>query len=336
MFGIAIGQLLFGSVSDKTGRRRPLFASFVIYLLATAGCVWSPGIHALIAFRLLQGLGAAGSIVIARSVASDLFTGKDLLRFFALMAAVQGLAPIIAPVAGGALMLFTNWQGIFAFLGLLGLIVLITALYLKETLPVQKRAQGSLYATFKFFVPVLKNKPLMLYIALMSFSMALMFAYIASSPFIFQEHYAVSPQSYSIFFAVNALALTLGNILSARFDNPKKVLKFAVTGLLLFSLLTSFTLLFDASIVLFCIALFPTLMCAGATFPISMNLALDLEQTYKGTASAVLGASTFLVGGIAMPLVGLGNILHSTAYVMTASAVITMILLCMVNKKPKI
>jgi DHA1 family bicyclomycin/chloramphenicol resistance-like MFS transporter len=109
-------------------------------------------------------------------------------------------------------------------------------------------------------------------------------------------------------------------------------LKYAVTGLLICSILTGTSLLLNASIGWFCATLFLTLICAGATFPVTTNLALDLEHQYKGTASAVLGASTFLVGGIVMPLVGLGNTLHSTAYVMTASAVITMILLCAVNK----
>jgi DHA1 family bicyclomycin/chloramphenicol resistance-like MFS transporter len=191
----------------------------------------SPTIYVLAFFRLLQGLGAAGSIVIARSVAADLFTGKDLLKFLALIAAVQGIAPIAAPVAGGVLLLFTDWKGIFLCLGLLGLGVFLAAIYLKESHPHHKRAKVPIYSTFKFFVPVLKNKPLMRYIALLSFSMAFMFTYIA--------------------------------------------------------------------------------------------------------ASAVLGASTFLVGGIVMPLAGLGNILHSTAYVMTASAVIAMIILCAVNKNQK-
>jgi DHA1 family bicyclomycin/chloramphenicol resistance-like MFS transporter len=332
MLGIALGQLMFGSISDKTGRRKPLFTSFILYLLATIGCIFSPTIYVLVTFRLLQGLGAAGSIVIARSVAADLFSGKDLLKFLALIAAVQGIAPIAAPVAGGVLLLFTDWKGIFLCLGLLGLAVFVTALYLKESLPVHKRAKVSVYSTFKFFKPVLKNRLLMLYIALLSFSMALMFAYIASSPFIFQEHYGVSSMAYSIIFAVNALALAFGNIISARFENPQKVLKIAVSGLLLFGLLTSVALFLDISIIVFCVFLFVTLIFSGAIFPIATNQALDLEQKYKGTASAILGASTFLVGGAVMPLAGLGNTLHSTAYLLSGSAIIAMILLLVIRK----
>jgi DHA1 family bicyclomycin/chloramphenicol resistance-like MFS transporter len=331
MLGIAVGQLFFGSISDKAGRRRPLFASLALYLAATLGCVFVSNIHALIVFRLLQGLGAAGSIVIARSVASDRFSGKELLSFLALMAAVQGIAPIVAPIFGGVLLLFTNWKGIFLCLGLLGLAVLFASLRMKESLPVHKRANVSVRSSFRLFVPVLKNKPLMLYIALLSFSMAIMFAYIASSPFIFQEHYGVSPVAYGIFFAINALSLTVGNILSARFEHPKKVLNTAVAGLFVFSLVTGISLLLDLSIVCFCTALFLTLLCAGATFPVSTNLALDLEKKYKGTASAILGAATFLVGGVAMPLAGLGNILHSTSYVMIGCAVLAATTLLVVN-----
>jgi DHA1 family bicyclomycin/chloramphenicol resistance-like MFS transporter len=333
MFGIAIGQLFFGPISDKTGRRKPLFASFILFLLATIGCILSSSIHMLITFRLLQGLGAAGSIVTARSVAADKFSGKELLKFLALITAVQGVAPIVAPVIGSVLLLFTNWKGIFIFLGILGLLIFIIATYLKESLPFEKRAKVSVISTFKLFAPVLKNKPLMLYIALLSFAQAVMFAYIASSPFIFQEHYGISPMAYSIIFAANAVALALGNLIAARFDNPKKVLKIAICGLLVFCLMTSTTLLLNTAIAWFCAALFLTLLCAGAIFPITTNLALDLEQRYKGTASAVLGASSFLLGGIAMPLAGLGNILNATAFVMSGCAIITIILLCIVNKK---
>jgi DHA1 family bicyclomycin/chloramphenicol resistance-like MFS transporter len=176
----------------------------------------------------------------------------------------------------------------------------------------------------------------MLYVALLSFSMAIMFAYIASSPFIFQEHYGVSPVAYSFFFAGNALALTAGNILSAKLRKPRRTLKHSVIGLFVCSLLTGILLLSDASILYFCLALFLSLFFAGATFPISTNLALDLEEKYKGTASAVLGASTFLVGGIVMPLSGLGNILHSTAYTMTGSALIALLLLLAIHKTNKI
>jgi DHA1 family bicyclomycin/chloramphenicol resistance-like MFS transporter len=333
MLGIAVGQLFFGSISDKLGRRRPLFASFLLYLLSTVGCLLSPGIYMLIGFRLLQGLGAAGSIVIARTIASDWFSGKELLKFFALMAVVQGIAPIAAPVVGGMLLLFTDWKGIFLFLGLLGLLIMCACFYLKESLPAEKRAKGAVYASFKLFIPVFKNRPLILYIALLSFSSAVMFAYIASSPFIFQEHYGVTPIAYSIIFAVNAVSLAIGNLLSVRFEKPEKALNYAVAGMLGLSLFTGVSLLLDLPMAALCIALFLTLLCVGATFPVSTNLALDLEKRYKGTASAVLGASTFLVGGVMMPLAGIGNILHSTAYVMVGCAVLAAVTLLVINKK---
>jgi DHA1 family bicyclomycin/chloramphenicol resistance-like MFS transporter len=160
-----------------------------------------------------------------------------------------------------------------------------------------------------------------------------MFAYIASSPFIFQEHYGVSPMAYSIIFAVNAVSLMIGNLVAARFENPKKSLNYAVAGMLGFSLFTGISLLLDLPVAALCIALFLTLLCTGAAFPVSTNLALDLEKRYKGTASAVLGASTFLIGGVVMPLAGIGNILHSTSYVMVGCAVLAVITLFVINKK---
>jgi DHA1 family bicyclomycin/chloramphenicol resistance-like MFS transporter len=333
MLGIAAGQLFFGPISDKIGRRKPLFASFTLYLLATVGCVFSPTIMILVVFRLLQGLGAAGSIVLARSVATDLFSGRDLLKFLALIAAVQGIAPIAAPVLGGTLLLVTDWKGIFATLGLLGLLVMIVSFYLKESLPHHKRVKAPVISLLKFFVPVLKNSRLMLYIALLSFSMAIMFAYIAASPFIFQEHYNVSPIAYSLIFAINAVSLTIGNLLSAKLKDQHKTLKYSVTGLFVFSIITSFALLMNMELFFVCASLFFALLFAGATFPITTNLALSLEKNLKGTASAVLGASTFLVGGIVMPLAGLGNTLHSTSIVMAVCAFVVLGLFVFIGKK---
>jgi DHA1 family bicyclomycin/chloramphenicol resistance-like MFS transporter len=189
------------------------------------------------------------------------------------------------------------------------------------------------YASFKLFIPVFGNRPLILYIALLSFSSAVMFAYIASSPFIFQEHYGVSPMAYSIIYAVKAVSLMIGNLMSAHFENPKKSLNYAIAGMLAFSLFTGVSLLLDLPVAVLCIALFLTLLCTGAIFPVSTNLALDLEKRYKGTASAVLGASTFLIGGVVMPLAGIGNILHSTSYVMVGCAVLAAGTLFVINKK---
>ncbi|MDR1356669.1 MAG: multidrug effflux MFS transporter [Tannerellaceae bacterium] len=332
MLGIAAGQLFFGPLSDKMGRRRPLFASLALYLSATVGCFLSTGIVMLIVFRLLQGLGAAGGIVLARSVAADLFSGKDLLKFLALIAAVQGVAPVAAPVAGGALLLITDWKGIFVTLGLLGVMVMIAGLRLKESLPKHRRIDTPLVSTFRFFAPVLRNRLFMFYIALMSFSMAVMFVYIASSPFIFQEHYGVSPMAYGVIFAVNAVALTIGNLLSAKLKNPHATLKYSIAGLFCFSLAASATLLLDAGIYVLCVPLFFALLFAGATFPVTTNLALDLERKFKGTASAVLGATTFLVGGAVMPLAGIGDILLPTAAAMTLCATIAAGLFIAVEK----
>jgi DHA1 family bicyclomycin/chloramphenicol resistance-like MFS transporter len=138
--------------------------------------------------------------------------------------------------------------------------------------------------------------------------------------------------AYSVIFAVNAVALMIGNLLSARLKNPYKTLKYSVIGLLCLSLLTCVTLLFDAEIYIVCVALFFSLLFAGATFPIATNLALDLEQKYRGTASAVLGAATFLVGGAVMPLAGIGNILVSTAVVMAVCAVLVGVIFFIINK----
>jgi DHA1 family bicyclomycin/chloramphenicol resistance-like MFS transporter len=138
--------------------------------------------------------------------------------------------------------------------------------------------------------------------------------------------------TYSVIFSANAVAITLGSLLSARWKSPYKTLKYSVIGLLCCSLLTSLTLLLNVEIYIFCVSLFFSLFFAGITFPVTTNLALDLEQKYRGTASAVLGATTFLVGGAVMPLAGIGDILVSTAAVMALCAVLVGGIFLVLNK----
>ena len=118
MLGLAAGQLLVGPVTDKYGRRRPLLWCLLLFVLATAGCMLSTRISAFILFRLLQGLTGAAGLVISKAIIADSFTGQDVARYFAVLAAVQGVAPIVAPVVGGVTFSLTSWQGTFAVLGI--------------------------------------------------------------------------------------------------------------------------------------------------------------------------------------------------------------------------
>lgn len=185
MIGLAGGQLIFGPMSDKYGRSRPLDIALVVFVLSTILCILSKNIYWFLFFRLLQGISAGGGVVIARSIAVDLFAGKELSRFFSLLAAIQGVAPIAAPILGGVLLNVTDWRGVFGLLLLLGFLLLVATLIFRESLPKVKRILHT-WGAFKAYLPILRNRLFMRYVLTQSVAFAVMFTYIASSPFIFR------------------------------------------------------------------------------------------------------------------------------------------------------
>ena len=210
MIGLAVGQLLLGPLSDKFGRKKPLIISLVIYIISTVLIVFSPNIEMMIILRVIQGLSSAGSVVISRAVATDLYRGREMTRFFGLLMTINGLAPIISPILGSLLLEYISWKGVFVFLALIGVIVLIFSFRLKESLSVENRLQGSIFSTFLTFGVIIKNRLFMSYVGIQSFLLGSMFAYIAASPFIFQSFYGLSAFIFSLCFGANGAALVIG------------------------------------------------------------------------------------------------------------------------------
>lgn len=332
MLGLAFGQVIIGPLSDKYGRKLPLMASLWLFILSTIACIFSWNIGAFIFFRFLQGIAGAGGIVISRSVATDCYSGKELAKAFAMISAVNGLAPILAPVGGGIMLKFTNWLGIFAFLLFIGIVLILLCLKLKESLPAERRITVPAFSSFRNFIPLLGKREFMGYVLIQAFTFGTIFAYISSSPFILQEYYRLSPLAYSLCFAINAVALIIGTASAGRFRNIRKGVVTGVAGSFVLSIFTGVTLWLEMPIIYFEIALFLTLAFGGIVLPTSTALALDTERQNAGTASAIFGAISFLAGGIVSPLVGIGNILHSTAIIMVASSAIALLLVCKKRK----
>lgn len=317
MIGLAVGQLVLGPLSDKYGRKRPLLWSMALFCLSTVGCLLSPNISVFLIFRLLQGISGAGGVVISKSIAADLYRGTELARFFSMLSAVQGLAPICAPVLGGLLLEYMDWRGIFGVL--LGIGILLTAVLLRfrESLAPQDRANGDIGTTFRNYAPVLCNRRFMAYVLVQAFAMGVMFSYIAASPFVFQQHFGLSPLAYSLCFGVNALAIMAGSLSVAKFRAATDALKIGVRGFLAAGCLVAAAFLF-APIWVVEAALLVLMFFLGLILPSSTTLALELERHNSGNASAVLGFLMFLIGGVLSPLTGLGNILHTTALIIMA------------------
>lgn len=311
VIGLAIGQLFIGPLSDKYGRKIPLLLSLLLFLVATVGCLWAPSIQLFIFARFLQGLVGAGGLVISRSVAADLFEGRSLTRFISMLVAIMSVAPVLAPVFGGILLTLSDWKGLFWALVALGVFMLLLLPGFVESLPSEKRATGSIFASFSAFGSLLRNAEFVMFGICQSATMGVFFAYLSASPFIFQKIYGLSPLCYSLLFGFNAVALILGGR-AALFVTEKKALFISTLTMALLTIILAVSIPFHAPFFVIEAASFLLMGCHGCILTVSTSLALHPIEENKGSASAILGFFFFFVGGIITPLVGIGNIIYSS------------------------
>ncbi|MEN8655352.1 Bcr/CflA family multidrug efflux MFS transporter [Streptomyces sp. 21So2-11] len=317
--GMALGQLVVGPMSDRWGRRRPLLLGMIVYVVATAICAFAPSVELLIAFRLLQGLAGAAGIVIARAVVRDLFDGVEMARFFSTLMLISGVAPVIAPVIGGQVLRLTDWRGIFVVLTVIGvLLTLVVWKWLHETLPPERRHEGGVKVALRTMRGLLADRVFTGYVLAGGLAFAALFAYIAASPFVIQEIYGASPQTFSLLFGINSIGLIAvgqinGRLLVGRVSMDK-VLTFGLSAIAVASLaLLLMTTGVFGEVGLFPIAagLFVLMSAMGLAMPNTNAQALMRTPHAAGSASALLGTSSFLIGAIASPLVGIAG--ESTA-----------------------
>ena len=332
MIGLALGQLLLGPLSDKFGRKKPLIISLVIYIISTVLIVFSPNIETMIVLRVIQGLSSAGSVVISRAVATDLYRGREMTRFFGLLMTINGLAPIISPILGSLLLEYISWKGVFVFLALIGVIVLIFSFRLKESLSVENRLQGSIFSTFLTFGVIIKNRLFMSYVGIQSFLLGSMFAYIAASPFIFQSFYGLSAFIFRLCFGANGAALVIGANIGGKLPN-RQALAIGVFAFVVAALYTIAVLIIQPYWLFIEIGFFAMLLLMGITFPAISSLAMESERQYAGSASALLGFAPFFLGGVVSPLVGIGNIFYSTSFVILICALLALSIYWMIRHK---
>ena len=334
MIGLAVGQLLLGPMSDKFGRKIPLIISLLIYIISTILLIFSPNIETMIVLRAVQGLSSAGSVVISRAIATDLYRGREMTRFFGLLMMINGIAPIISPILGSLLLEYIGWKGVFFFLAIIGIVVLLFCLRLKESLIIEKRLKGSVLSTFFTFGKIIKNRLFMSYVGIESFLLAAMFAYISASPFILQSFYGLSAFTFSFCFGANGAALVMGANIGGKLSN-RTALSFGVLGFGGGVLYTISTLIIQPNWFLVEIGFFLMLLMMGLTFPAISSLAMESERQYAGSASALLGFTPFFLGGIVSPLVGIGNIFYATAVVILVCAFISLIIYFLIRTNIK-
>ena len=292
-----------------------------LFIASTIFCLFSQNIEQFVAFRLIQGLAGAGGIVISRSVATDKYSGKDLAKMLAVIGAINGVAPVVAPVIGGVFMEFIGWKGIFGILLGLGVVLLAGSYCFRESLPRERRLASKWKDTSRSFKTVLQNRQYVFYVLQMAFAQGVLFSYIASSPFIVQQHYGFSALAFSLCFAVNSVAIGAGAAFSVKFHRPTSCTLAGCIGMLVAAVGECIAMMNGCSFWVYELFLFFLLFVMGLTFTSTTTLAMECQRENAGTASALLGAVCFAFGGIVSPLVGIGDILVSSGIIFVISAV---------------
>ncbi len=309
MAGMAIGQMAAGPISDMKGRRIPLIAGMLAFALSSLVCVLARSIELFLCFRFFQGLFGAAGIVISRAIARDVCEGPELTRFFSLLMLVNGLAPILAPVIGGQVLLFTSWRGIFVLLTLIGFLLMAASLAFSESLPREQRV-ADMSDSFRSFSILLKDRYFFGHCLMQCCTFGAFFAYISGSSFLLQDIYHVSAQDYSaIFGGIGALIMIAGLIPARLAGRVPDVL------MLGWSLLQSlFGSLFFLGCILQQAPLGAVLVSLALTIPMisvlgasSFSLAMRAHGKIAGSASALIGFCSMLAGGLMAPLVGIAG-----------------------------
>ncbi|NEU29234.1 multidrug effflux MFS transporter [bacterium LRH843] len=311
LIGLAIGQLIFGPLSDIRGRRKPLVFTLTIYSIASLLCAFSTNIWIFILLRFIQGITGAAGIVIARASARDMYSGNELTKFIALLALVNGAAPILAPISGGAILNFSSWNAVFGILSMIGLIMLLAVyFYLPETLPVHRRSAGGVLTVVKTFGNLLKNRAFIGIALTQGFIMTSMFSYIAGSPFVLQNLYGVSPQQFALLFAINGVGIILAAQITGRLSSTISEVKLLFYGIIMSLAGSGLLLVFifmELPLFALTIALFMIVSSVGIVSTTSFSLGMQSQGRSAGSASAFLGLLSFIGGAVASPLVGIAG-----------------------------
>jgi MFS transporter, DHA1 family, multidrug resistance protein len=311
LLGLAAGQVVAGPLSDALGRRRPLCVGVAAYALASLLCALAPSVPLLVVFRLIQGMAGAAGLVIARAVVRDVYEGSAVARFFALTMLISGLAPILAPVAGGQLLRFTSWRGAFVVLAAIGLLLLVAAAFgLSETLRPDRRRSGGVRDTLTTFRGLVADRTFVGYALSSGLVMGAVFTYVSGAPFVLEDIYGVSPQVFGLVFGTNALSIVLLGQLGGWLVGQVGARRLLVAGL---GVASAGGLLLLAAVLLGLgqagvLPGFLLVVCSiGLISPNATALALADHTHQAGSASALLGLLYYLVGAAVAPLAGIGG-----------------------------
>ncbi|MGY0197013.1 multidrug effflux MFS transporter [Leptothrix sp. BB-4] len=312
VFFLALGvcQLIYGPMSDRYGRKPPLYFGLALFVVGSIGCALSTDVNQLIGFRFLEGLGACAGAVVPRAIVRDLHTGVEATRLSSLLMLVFSVSPILAPLAGSLTIAVVGWRGIFWIVTVIALAAIVMmAMWLEESRPASVREAERPAGAGSAYVTLLRDRHFLGLTFIGAFGMSGFFAYLGSSPYVLIDHYGLSPAQYSVCFSINAAAFIglaqFNGRLVARHGLPA-VIRTGVIGFSTMALLL--WLCFAAglgSLPLMLVLVFLSLGCLGLVVPTTAVLALEEHGAIAGTASAVQGTFQMVTGAVVMGMVSL-------------------------------
>ena len=309
-FGVAIGQLFGGPISDTMGRKLPLIIGNLLCVISGIICAYASSIEILLLGRFLQGLTGSVGVVISKAIARDFASGQELTKLFALLMMVNGLAPVLAPLVGGQLLLFTTWRIIFVILAVFSAILLVGSFLFRESLPKEKRITGGIGTAAKNYIKLIKDKPFLGQTLIQLFAFGAFFSYISGSSFVYQNIFQLSAQEFSYLFGINSCGIILASAISGRISNvitSKQLLTFSLWQLTIGSLLFLVAMLLEWPLIPVTIILFFTVCTVSLFGSASFSMAMTSYGEMAGSASAILGFASMFAAGIVSPLVGIGG-----------------------------
>lgn len=312
LIGVAVGQLAFGPLSDRVGRRMPLLVGAAAFVASSALAVFAPTLEVLIAARLLQGLSGAAGMVLGRAIITDVARGPAVARALSLMMIFSGVAPVLAPLLGGIIAEPLGWRGVLAVvLGIAVVMLIAVGFGIRESFP---RARREELATLKRSagspLRALLTREYLGYTLTGAFSFAVMMAYISASPFLYQSLMGLNELQYGLLFGLNALALMASSALSARLVTrvaARRLIVVGLTGVAVGSVGFLVVAITGAPAWLLAVGVFIVVASLGAVFGNATALALGAVLGAAGSASAVLGALQFALAAAVSPLVSIGG-----------------------------
>lgn len=327
-FFYAVGTLLWGPLSDKYGRKPILFIGTLLYVFSSASCALAVNVYFLIISRILQGIGAGSITAVSTALIKDCFQGKQRENILALVQSMAGIAPMIAPIIGAFILQIASWRETFWILAVVGGLCLLTTIFYQETLPDNERYEGTLLGSLGRLSVVGRNIGFLAPTIIFSLYSLPFMGYIAVSSYIYVDYFGLSEQTYSYFFAINALCSLIGPILFVKFFSRMNKAKFA-SGCFVLAIICSVLIINFGKMapILFLLTFIPFSLMGTAVRPFSTNILLDQQQSDTGSASSLINACNTVCGSIGMMAASAAwsNIVVALGVIMFVTSIIILI-----------